>query len=76
MDELIQRFTNVAENCDPESYDLYRRYFQVIGSLNADNFHLINEFHDDELLENITGTDLLDIAIEVHIFKHKISKFF
>lgn len=65
MDEIIQQYTNTEEDCDPDSYELYRQYFELIGSLNADNLHSISEYEHTDLFTNLTGEDLLSIAIKV-----------
>lgn len=65
MHDIIQRYTNVDEDCDPDSYDLYRQYFELIGSLTPENLHLIDEFKHTDLFMNFTGEDLLSIATEV-----------
>lgn len=65
MHEMVERYAKVDEDCDPDSYKLYRQYFELIGSLNADNLHLIGEFEDTDFFANLTGDDLLSIAIEV-----------
>lgn len=65
MHEMIQRYTNVDENCDPDTFELYRQYFALIGSLNSENLQLISEFEGSGLFVNLTGDDLLSIAIEV-----------
>lgn len=65
MHEIIQRHANVDEDCDPDSYELYRQYFELIGSLNSENLHLISDFEHTDLFANLSGEDLLSIAIEV-----------
>lgn len=65
MNSLIQRYTDTTEDCDPDSYDIYRRFFEVVGLMNAENIHLIGEFENDELIMNLTGEDLRTIATEV-----------
>lgn len=65
MHDLIQRYANVDGDCDPDSYELYRQYFELIGSLNSENLHLIGDFEDTSFFANFTGDDLLSIAIEV-----------
>lgn len=65
MNRLIEQYTDTTEDCDPESYDIYRRYFNVIGSLNAENIHLLTEFQDEQQILNFTGDDLRNIAKEV-----------
>lgn len=65
MNSLIRRYTDTTEDCDPDSYDIYRRFFEVVGLMNAENVHLIGEFENDELIMNLTGEDLRTIATEV-----------
>lgn len=65
MHEIIQRYASVEQDCDPDSYELYRQYFELIGSLNAENVQSISEFEHTDLFVNFTGDDLLSIAIEV-----------
>lgn len=65
MHEIIQRYANTEEDCDPDSYELYRQYFDLIRSLSSENLHLISEFEHTDLFANLTGEDLLSIAIEV-----------
>lgn len=65
MHDIIRRYTDVDEDCDPDSYDLYRQYFELIGSLTPENLHLIDEFKHTDLFMNFTGEDLLSIATEV-----------
>lgn len=74
MHEIVQRYANTDEDCDPESYELYRQYFALIASLNLENFHLINEFGHTDLFANFTGEDLLSIAIEVNQLDFDASK--
>lgn len=64
MHEMVQRYANTDEDCDPDSYELYRQYFELIASLNLDNLHLVSKFEHD-LFANLTGEDLLSIAIKV-----------
>lgn len=63
--KIIQRYTTTEEDCDPDSYELYRQYFELIGSLNPENLHLISEFEHTDLFANLTGDDLLSIAVNV-----------
>lgn len=65
MHEIIQQYTNIEEDCDPDSYELYRQYFELIASLNPKNLHLIAQFDDINSIANLTGEDLLSIAIKV-----------
>lgn len=65
MHDLVERYANVEEDCDPDTYEFYRQYFELIGSLNSENLHLIREFEQIDLVANFTGEDLLSIAIEV-----------
>lgn len=65
MNTLIQQYTDTTEDCDPDSYDIYRRFFAAIGLMNADNIHSIREFANIDLVMNFTGEDLRIIATQV-----------
>lgn len=65
MNRLVEQYTETDEDCYPESYEFYRRFFNVIGLLNPENIHLLSEFQDEPQILNFTGDELRIIAKEV-----------
>ena len=74
IDEYYQRFENVTViNNETRTYHDYRHYMKKIGSLNAENIHLIDEFEQTELFRSLSGEELYDIALGV--WTNKLLKF-
>lgn len=65
LERLIQQYSGVSEDCDLDTFEEYRQYFEAIGSLNAGNIQSFDRFEDTEMLSNLTGDDLMFIATEV-----------
>lgn len=65
IEQLIQSYWNVTEDCDPETFGDHRHFFEMLGAINAMNIEQIEQFDGIELLANLTGDDLMRIATEV-----------
>lgn len=64
--DYYKRSKNVTSiNYQSKTYRNYHRYMEIIGSLNAENFHLIEEFENTELFKNLSGEEIFDIALNV-----------
>lgn len=61
IDESYQSY----ERKSIDSYEDFRRYMIIIGKLNAESIHLIDDFENTEIFKSLRGEDLLDIAINV-----------
>lgn len=62
--ELIERFKGTITGFDSSRSEDYHHFFNVVGTLNAENVHLLKEFESTDLFEHFTGEDLLTIAAE------------
>ena len=79
IEQHYQRSENVI-SIDKESkaYRDYYRYMKIIGSLNAENIHLIDHFESTELFKDLSGEEIFDIALNVmnmwmHFILHTIN---
>lgn len=66
IDEYYQSSENITSI--HQTYRNYSDYMRVIGSLNADNIHLIDKFENTELLKSLSGEELFNIALNVWTF--------
>lgn len=64
INELVERFQNPLDVINPNIHNEYHKFFSIIGLINAEKIHLIEEFNATNLFSNLTGEDLLDIVIE------------
>lgn len=66
IDQYYKRSENVT-SIDKNSKDYldYYRYMKIIGSLNAENIHLTEEFENAELFKELSGEELFHIAQNV-----------
>lgn len=61
-----QRSENITSiNPNSSVYQDYTHYMKLIGSLNAENIHSINEFEHTDLFKSLSGEELFDIALNV-----------
>lgn len=65
IEEYYQRYENVPIKYENQMFQDYRRYMKIIGSLNAETIHTIDQFENTTLFRNLSGEDLLAIAINV-----------
>lgn len=61
----INESYKLVESSTTVSYSDYYHYMKIIGSINADSIHLIDDFENTHLFKNLTGEDLLEIAVNV-----------
>ena len=66
IDEYYKRAENITSiDKNSATYHDYQRYMKIIGSLNAENIHLIDEFDNSELFKNLSGDQIYNIALNV-----------
>lgn len=64
--EYYKRDKNITSiDHDSSSYRDYYHYMRIIGSLNEENIHLIDEFERTDLFKSLTGEEIYDIALNV-----------
>lgn len=69
VNEYYQRSENVTSiDFNSTVYNDYYHYMKIIGSLNAENIHLIDDFEKTELFKNLSGEEIFDIALNVRTF--------
>jgi len=66
IDDYYKRSKKITSiNTDSKTYRDHHRYMKIIGNLNAENIESIEEFESTELLKNLRGEEILDIAVKV-----------
>lgn len=76
VDEIYQRFENVTSIAyESRTYRDYYHYMKLIGSLNAENIHLIDDFENTKLFKNLTGEEIFNIALNVWTFPINVVSF-
>lgn len=63
-DNLYRRLANNGNGSKTENYDVYRRFFHAVGTLNAENIQSMEEFENMSVFTNLNGDDIFGIAIE------------
>lgn len=66
--EYYQRSDNAWIGRENKTFQDFRHYMNIIGSLNADSMNLIDQFENSTLFRNVSGEDLLKIATNVCTF--------